>query len=123
MHRLARIYDSTPAAVLGLPESTRRQCRSEPLAPIDRLIPEPDSGRRHSLLKQRTYTSPHLIVRQAGRVEPYRHDELPKLRERAWIVNVDHRAAVYGDLKARSRLARALLRPARLGAKRAEPQD
>jgi hypothetical protein len=31
MHRLARVYDSTPDAVLGLPEPARRQCRSEPL--------------------------------------------------------------------------------------------
>jgi hypothetical protein len=110
MHRLALVYDSTPVAVLGLPEPARGQCRSKPLAPIDRLIPKSDSRRRHPLLKQRTYTSPYLIVRQAGRVEPHRHDELPKLRERARIVNVDHRAAVYGYLKTRSRLVRALLR-------------
>ena len=71
MHRLARIYDSTPAAVLGLPEPARGQCRSEPLAPIDWLIPKPDSRRRHPLLKQRTCTSPYLIVCQSGRVEPH----------------------------------------------------
>ena len=107
MHRLAHISDSTPAPVLGLPEPARRQCRSEPLAPIDRPIPEPDSRRRHPLLKQRTYTSPYLIGRQLGMVEPHRHDEPPKLRQDVWIVNVDHRAAFYGYLKAaRAPLAR-----------------
>ena len=107
MDRLARIYDGTPAPVLGLPEPACCQCRSEPLTPIDRPIPEPDSRRRHPLLKQRTYTSLYLIVRQPGRVEPHRHDEPPKLRQRIWIVNVDHRAAFYGYLKPRSHAARA----------------
>jgi hypothetical protein len=64
MHWLARIYDGTPAPVLGLPEPARHQYRSEPLAPIDRPIPEPDGRCRHLLLKQRTYTSPYLIARQ-----------------------------------------------------------
>jgi SAM-dependent methyltransferase len=123
MHRLARVYDSTPVAVLGLPEPARRKCRSEPLAPIDRPIPEADRRRRHQLLKQRTYTSPHLIVSQLGSVESYRHDELSKLRQRAWIVNVDHRATILRRPLRPARLARALLRPARLRAKRAEPQD
>ncbi len=58
------------APVLGLPEPAHRQCRSEPLAPIDRPIPEPDSRRRHPLVKQRTYTSPYLVVCQSGRVDP-----------------------------------------------------
>ncbi len=110
MYRLARIYDSPSVPVLGLPEPACRQCRSEPLAPIDRLIPEPDRRRWHPLLKQRTYTSPYLCVCQPEGVEPNRHDEQAKLRQRVWIVNVDHRAAFYGYLKA-ARPARALLRP------------
>ncbi len=113
VHRLAHIYDSTPAPVLGLPEPARCQCRSEPLVSIDRSIPGPDSRLRHTLLKQRAYTSPYLVVRQSGRVESHRRDEPPKLRQRVWIVNVDHRAGVLRRWPYRARLVVGLGRCAR----------